>query len=1183
MKHKLLMMLALLVCTTMAWAQFSGGSGSAESPYLISSETDWNTFASNVNGGTTYGSNYFKLTNNISVSTMVGVSGHTFNGTFDGDGKTLTVNYNVTNSQETSTSTAAPFAFVDGVTIKNLHIAGSIATVGMRPASVIGFANGDCTITNCWSEVAISSSYNKDIDAGGFVARVNENKSVTLINCLFSGSITYSNANGYEGGGMVGWTQDNATATLNNCYFAPSSISFTKSSDLKVYTFVGGKRDNVNLNTCYYNSVAASETKLTAEGSDASVMNNDELLAALGSGWEIRNNEVVPVMNAYTLSGNGTEQSPYLIETANDWNHLASNVFLGNTYSGKYFQLSDNISVSRMIGTSNSEFSGTFDGNGKTLTFTATAAAGPTAPFRFVNGATIKDLVIDGSITTSYKNAASLIGRSRGNTAITNCVSTVAINSNFEGDGTHGGFVGYITEGTTSIEGCIFNGKLLGEDTHSWGGFVGWVSEGAQGNITNCIFNPTGVSQNRDNSQTFIRHSGENYTVTNSYYRDILKFEQGRRYYSIEGSEHLRFEFADAPTNYYDVSGITSYPVGFKMNDVFYAGCKVTDSYDTGDEVSVNLILEDGYSCSGFQVVSATNSPVGDYEFNNVITGSKNPYTLRTYYRDNIRFEPTGLIIMNFAGNGSEGDPYLIEYPVQWERLRSMSTAETAGKYFKLMIDLDNVTTMVDTEFAGTFDGNGHTITIAYGSADSYLGTEYEYEYVAPFLYAKGAVIKNLHVAGDIYTNRKYAAGIIGKSTVDAAHPNTITNCRSSVTIHSNYVGWGYHGGFVACIEGVPSEQEDGELNITGCLFDGSFIYSGTEACGGFLGIYEHYWKQSINIQDCLFKPAAIDLSNGSTDHSTFIYSSKITTSIQRSYYTQAFGEEQGTKAYVLTAQPANLGEAGTAYNVSGITAYANGLGQDGKYYIGTIGLYNNQSNADLISDIATNYSSENVNVTLQGRTFCKDGKWNTLCLPFDVVNLTGTPLQGATLMELGNSDACNTGFDASSSTLNLEFVAADGIEAGHAYIVKWTSGSDIENPVFNGVRVENEDPNNQEVISKDGKVSFRGTYDFTTYADADNTILFLGGNNTLYYPQNDASIGAFRAYFQLNGITAADINPNNVKMFFGDEVETGIIDARGKKEDGRGDGVIYNIAGQRLNKPQRGINIVNGKKIVIK
>ena len=831
-----------------------------------------------------------------------------------------------------------------------------------------------------------------------------------------------------------------------------------------------------------------------------------------------------------------------------------------------------------MIGTINYEFSGTFDGNGKTLTFTATATAGATAPFRFVNGATIKDLVIDGSITTSYKNAASLIGRSRGTTAITNCVSTVTINSSVEGDGTHGGYVGYISEGTTAIEGCIFNGKLLGEDTHSWGGFVGWVSEGAQGNIRNCIFNPTGVSQNRDNSQTFIRHSGENYTVINSYYSDVLKFEQGKRYHSIEGSEHLRFEFADDPKNYYDVSGITSYPVGFKLNDVFYAGIRDNDFDHPGDYVRVNLILEDGYSCSGYKVVSATNSPIDDYEFNNVITGSGNPYELYVYYRDNIRFEPTGLSIMNFAGNGSEGEPYLIEYPVQWERLRSMSTAETAGKYFKLMIDLDNVTTMVDTEFAGTFDGNGHTITIAYGSADNYLTTEY----VAPFRDVKGAVIKNLHVAGDIYTNEQYAAGIIGKSTVDATHPNTITNCRSSVTIHSNTSPYGFHGGFVACNEGVPSEQAGGALNITGCLFDGSFIY-GTESCGGFVGSIGTYVTQSINIQDCLFKPTAIDLSNPSTDYNTFVYTSKKIITLQRSYYTQAFGDEEGIKAYVLTAQPANLGAAETAYNVSGITAYENGLGQDGKYYIGTIGLYNNQSNADLISDIATNYSSENVNVTLQGRTFYKDGNWNTLCLPFDVENLTGTPLQGATLMELGNSDACNTGFDASTGTLNLEFVAASKIEAGHAYIVKWTSGSNIENPVFNGVTVENEDPNGQKVISKDEKVSFRGTYDFTTYADSDNTILFLGGENKLFYPQNGASIGAFRAYFQLNGITAADINPNNVKMYFGDGTETSIIDARGKMEDERGDGQIYNIAGQRLNKPQRGINIVNGKKIVIK
>ena len=100
-----------------------------------------------------------------------------------------------------------------------------------------------------------------------------------------------------------------------------------------------------------------------------------------------------------------------------------------------------------------------------------------------------------------------------------------------------------------------------------------------------------------------------------------------------------------------------------------------------------------------------------------------------------------------------------------------------------------------------------------------------------------------------------------------------------------------------------------------------------------------------------------------------------------------------------------------------------------------------------------------------------------------------------------------------------------------------------------------------------------------------DRSILFLGGNNTLYYPEANASIGACRAYFQLNGISAGDPEESNpIKSFvlnFDDE--TGVIDVRGKMEDGRGDGMIYNIAGQRLNKPQRGINIVNGHKIVIK
>ena len=99
------------------------GSGTEEVPYLISSEAAWNYLADQVSAGNTYSGKYFRQTEDISVSTMVGAtSSHKFSGTYDGDGHTLTVNYNSTAQY------AAPFSYADGATFKNLHIAGSITS-----------------------------------------------------------------------------------------------------------------------------------------------------------------------------------------------------------------------------------------------------------------------------------------------------------------------------------------------------------------------------------------------------------------------------------------------------------------------------------------------------------------------------------------------------------------------------------------------------------------------------------------------------------------------------------------------------------------------------------------------------------------------------------------------------------------------------------------------------------------------------------------------------------------------------------------------------------------------------------------------------------------------------------------------------------------------------------------------
>ena len=234
------------------------GSGTENDPYLIPSTAAWDSLAHRVIRGSTFSGKYFRQTANISVSTIVGSytsdsNNKPFSGTYDGNGRTLNVTLNSTHADCT-----APFLRLDGATIQNLHITGSINTTGVRPASIASFVSGNSTITNCWSEVAvISSGYYADnnawVDAGGFIARVNSGHTLTLNGCLFTGSITYSNSIAWEGGGMVGWTQDNAHAILNNCVFAPSAVNVTNYS--AHHMFVGGLVRG-NLNNCYYNDVA---------------------------------------------------------------------------------------------------------------------------------------------------------------------------------------------------------------------------------------------------------------------------------------------------------------------------------------------------------------------------------------------------------------------------------------------------------------------------------------------------------------------------------------------------------------------------------------------------------------------------------------------------------------------------------------------------------------------------------------------------------------------------------------------------------------------------------------------------------------------------------------------------------------------------------------------------------------
>jgi hypothetical protein len=139
---------------------------------------------------------------------------------------------------------------------------------------------------------------------------------------------------------------------------------------------------------------------------------------------------------------------------------------------------------------------------------------------------------------------------------------------------------------------------------------------------------------------------------------------------------------------------------------------------------------------------------------------------------------------------------------------------------------------------------------------------------------------------------------------------------------------------------------------------------------------------------------------------------------------------------------------------------------------------------------------------------------------------------------------------------------------------------SNIQEMAFNGVTIDDAD---RSVTSADGKVTFKGTYQPIVWDSEDRSILFLGAQNTLYYPQpsdgNSPSIGAFRAYFQLaDGITAVD-PVDGIRAFvlnFGDSETTRII--TNGMNNANGAATWYTLDGRKFNgKPtKKGLYINN-------
>jgi len=311
----------------------------------------------------------------------------------------------------------------------------------------------------------------------------------------------------------------------------------------------------------------------------------------------------------------------------------------------------------------------------------------------------------------------------------------------------------------------------------------------------------------------------------------------------------------------------------------------------------------------------------------------------------------------------------------------------------------------------------------------------------------------------------------------------------------------------------------------------------------------------------------------------------------------------EGVTTVNLPASLKEIGENAFAF-CSGATFNADNLIEQGITYaeksfdqvgclVGTL-----VDNADNTTKIDLLNQARRANVTLSGRTLYKDGGWNTIVLPFDIADINAKedeeyicPLHGATVMELNVADkwalvsgdweidnvsgTSQTGLV--DGTLTLYFKETTSIEAGKPYIIKWADGDNLVNPVFTNVPT---DKTLHNVDFTGG--SFKGTYTSNSWGAEDKSILLVGTGNSLYWPQSSASLGAFRAYFQLSG--GASVRELNMNFGEGNGDATRLNDSVKMLNDKEA-AAWYTLDGRKLNgqPTARGIYIHGGRKVVIK
>lgn len=222
------------------------------------------------------------------------------------------------------------------------------------------------------------------------------------------------------------------------------------------------------------------------------------------------------------------------------------------------------------------------------------------------------------------------------------------------------------------------------------------------------------------------------------------------------------------------------------------------------------------------------------------------------------------------------------------------------------------------------------------------------------------------------------------------------------------------------------------------------------------------------------------------------------------------------------------------------------------------------------IEEVFDTYGRVEVKRTIKGGSDGEYGVWNTFCVPFDMTAEQITDNFGADA-EVKELDGLNV---VSGTNFNMHFGDATQIEAGKPYMIRVQDAvSSIV--VYNAdvTTKDNDEEYHADTTVDDGNgnsITFYGNY---TSQNAPRDF-FIISSNKFYFVDSDVNLKGFRGYIGVTEARGAQVRALN---FTTDELTTGVSLNVNVNENEN----VYDLSGRMLNKTQRGVNIVNGRKVI--